>query len=120
MSQSVIQESKADYHRAQTGGVSTKLISGQKAIYVADKVIIRDDNRDEDDEDLSEEQKLERQKLRKAENDKYFMGYFKWYWKKCNSFFLTYMHFSGRSFWFRLRWSFFSGIGLAIGSFIAI
>ena len=120
MTRSVIDETKkADYHRAQTGAVATELISGEKAIYVADKRIIRDQDVS-DEEGLTEEQKEQRKKQKAQQNDRYYMGYFKWKWSQCNSFFLTYMHFSGHTFWYKLRWAFFSGIGLAIGSFLAI
>ena len=51
-----MEETKVDkIKRAQTGGITTTTLEGQKAIYVADKVIIRDFDNEEDDANLDDE-----------------------------------------------------------------
>ena len=65
LSRSVMEETKVEkIRRAQTGGVTTELLEGQKAIYVADKVIIRDFDAEEDDANLDDEQKAAKKKQR--------------------------------------------------------
>ena len=60
-----MQETKVEkIKRAQTGAVTTELLEGQKAIYVADKVIIRDFDNEEDDANLDDEQRAAKKKQR--------------------------------------------------------
>ena len=70
------------------------------------------------DGDSEESLDAEQKKKRAAENDRYYMGYFKWHWGK-NGFWTSVWAFFG----FKLRsdiwWAFFNNIGLAFGAFFA-
>ena len=77
-------------------------------------MILREASDVDSDNEVDEEIK----KQRAIDNDRYFMGYFKWHCGR-NGFFFTFWRFFG----FRLRkdlwWTFFNSIGLAFGSFLA-
>ena len=53
-----------------------------------------------------------------AENDRWYMGYFKWHWTK-NGFWRTICAFYGQTFRNDIWWAFFNNIGLAFGAYFA-
>ena len=76
--------------------------------------LIKSHDGESDEEEMDAEQK----KKRAAENDRYYMGYFKWHWGK-NGFWRSLWAFCGEQFRSGTWWAFFNNIGLAFGAFFA-
>ena len=79
-----------------------------------DRLILREESDEDSDGEVDEEVKKQRAK----ENDRYFMGYFKWHWGR-NGFWSTLWAFYGFKLRQDLWWTFFNSVGLAFGSFLA-
>lgn len=81
---------------------------------VQTRIIVREEETEENEDSLLDPKEAAQRK--QEEDNRFFMGYFKWYWGKYG-FFTSIKAFFGKRLFHGIIFSFFNSIGAAIGAF---